>query len=381
MPSATTWATRSKIEIKNNSFTLEPKFRPYFKVRPEVARDEDLKDRVKEIIDEWQPTKALMPLLEWWEVVKREVRKEAKVITRKRNRQRKQRLTFLMLLQAHLAKNITNGQFQELEQYRSVQMEIREWFDKEAEEILMLANVKDAEESEKTRIYHHERLYNTRKRSSILKLTNPEGDLVVGHEECAKLLNEEAKTLLDSAPTLQPNAQEELLDNLTEVFTKEDNEMLEKEITDDEVKESLLKANRSSAPGSDGLSFLLYIQCWESLGPHLCEVLREVVKKGDMCESMKHTFLVFSPKIGKESSTKVKDLRKLSLLQTDFKVLSGVLVNRLKKTERHTLSEHQYSTGGKKITHGVCRTRNAIESVKSNSKGCAIFETDFCLCV
>ena len=200
---------------------------------------------------------------------------------------------------------------------------------------------------------------------------------MVGHEECAKLLNEEAKTLLDTAPTLQPNAQEELLDNLTEVFTKEDNEMLEKEITDDEVKESLLKANRSSAPGSDGLSFLLYIQCWESLGPHLCEVLREVVKKGDLCESMKHTFLVFSPKVGKESSTKVKDLRKLSLLQTDFKVLSGVLVNRLKKTERHTLSEHQYSTGGKKITHGVCRARNAIESVKSNSKGCAIFETDF----
>ena len=98
---------------------LQPKFRPYFKVRPEVARDEELKDRVREIINEWQPTKGLMPLLEWWEVVKREVRKEAKVITRKRKRQRKQRLTFLMLLQSHLAKNITNGQFQELEQYRS----------------------------------------------------------------------------------------------------------------------------------------------------------------------------------------------------------------------------------------------------------------------
>ena len=128
---------------------MQPKFRPYFKVRPEVARDEELKDRVREIINEWQPTKDLMPLLEWWEVVKREVRKEAKVITRKRKQQRKQRLTFLMLLQSHLAKNITNGQFQELEQYRSVQLEIREWFEKEAEEILMLANIKDAEESGK----------------------------------------------------------------------------------------------------------------------------------------------------------------------------------------------------------------------------------------
>ena len=170
LPAATTWAN---IEIKDHTIALEPKFRPYFKVRPEGARDEELKDRVREIINEWQPSKGLMPLLEWWEVVKREVRKEAKVITRKRKQQRKQRLTFLMLLQSHLAKNITNGQFQELEQYRSVQLEIREWFEKEAEEILMLANIKDAEESEKNRIFHHERLYNTRKRSSILKLTNP----------------------------------------------------------------------------------------------------------------------------------------------------------------------------------------------------------------
>ena len=366
-----------KIIINDCHRAVEPRFRPYFKTRPEIARDEEFKTSVGELMEEWRSAKDMMPLTEWWEVIKREVRKVAKAITTKRKKERQQRLTFLMLLQSHLAEKISSGQFQKLQQFRAVQLDIMEWFEKRAEEVALLANIQDVEESEKTRIYHHEKLYNARKKSSILKLVNSAGELAEGHEQCAKLLNEEAKDLLGAAPALDPEAQEELLENLTEVFTKDDNEMLEKDITDEEVKESLLRANRSSAPGSDGLSYSVYIQCWDSLGPPLCEVLRHAVREGKMCESMKHTYLIYSPKVGKESSTRVRDLRKLSLLQTDFKVLSGVLANRLKKTETHTLSKHQYSTGGKRASHSACLARNAIENIKPNSKGCAIIETDF----
>merc|ERR1712147_253599 len=137
-------------------------------------------------------------------------------------------------------------------------------------------------------------------------------------------------------------------------------------ISDEDVKASLLFANRNSSPGSDGLTYLTYLACWDSLGPHLSDVIREIVKAGKLPESMRNSFLVFSPKINKEQSTRIKDKRKLSLLQTDFKVLTGLLAGRLRKTEKHTISRHQFASGSKRISEAVCLTRDAIESVKTD---------------
>ena len=150
---------------------------------------------------------------------------------------------------------------------------------------------------------------------------------------------------------------------MEEVFTEADNAMLDKPITDEDVKASLLSANRNSAPGSDGITYLVYLTCWNTLGQHLSDVIREIVKEGKLPESMRNSFLVYSPKLGKENSTRIKDKRKLSLLQTDFKVLLGILAGRLKKTENHTISRHQSSAGSKKVSQAVCLTRNAIECV------------------
>ena len=136
-----------------------------------------------------------------------------------------------------------------------------------------------------------------------------------------------------------------------------------KPITNEDVKASLLCANRNSAPGSDGITYLVYLTCWNTLGQHLSDVIREIVKEGKLPESMRNSFLVYSPKLGKENSTRIKDKRKLSLLQTDFKVLLGILAGRLKKTENHTISRHQSSAGSKNVSQAVCLTRNAIECV------------------
>merc|ERR1712173_50407 len=231
-------------------------------------------------------------------------------------------------------------------------------------------------DSEKTLIFHHEQLKKSRKRASILKLTNQDGNLVEGHRNCASVLQEEARALLDNPSILDSKAQEELLSFVDVVFTEADNKFLDMPISDEDVKASLLSANRNSSPGSDGLTYLTYLACWDSLGHHLSEVLRAIVTSGKLPESMKNSFLVFSPKINKENSTRIKDKRKLSLLQTDFKILSGILAGRLRKTENHTISRHQYASGSKRISEAVCLTRDAIESVKPSQKAC-LFETDY----
>lgn len=365
-----------KLECSEASEAAEEHFKPYFKISPEIARDEEFHERVKQIVQDWQKSKDHIPLLIYWDLLKKDIRQAAKQISRERAKENKATLTFLMMAQTHLSKKTSKGDLSLLPKLKSIQLRINNWFDEQAQKVKLHSRLKDVQESEKVRIFHHEQLYRTNNKSSITKLKTPMG-VISGHKACAEFLNKEVATLLETEAELDEAAQDLLLDDVDEVFTAKDNEMLEAEITDDEVKESLKTSNKKSAPGSDGITFLVYEQCWSSLGKDLCNVIREVTKTGSPTESMKHSFLVFSQKPGKTASILPRDKRKLAMLQTDWKILTGILAARLRKTEGHTMSEHQYAAGPRRITHAICKARDAIQSISPNQKGCGICEMDF----
>ena len=365
-----------KVEFDSSILPAEPIYKPYFKINPEIAKDDEFKAKVKEISEGWLKSKYLIPLLQWWDLLKKDVRQAAKIIQKKKALQKKSKLNYLMLAQAHLSKKVSTGNLDLLPQLKEIQLQISNWFDAEADKVKLHARLGDVEVSEKVRIFHHEQLYRTINRSSILKLKTAQG-IVTGHTNCANTLNKEVEELLSEKAHLDEDAQENLLNDVEATFTTRDNEMLEAEITDTEVRESLKKSNKSAAPGCDGLTFLTYDQCWSSLGGHLCEVIRHVVKEGSPSESMRHSLLVFSPKAGKANSLLPRDKRKISLLQSDHKILSGILAARLRRTEDHTLSQHQYAAGPRRITHAISQARDAIQSVSAHHKGSSVVQTDF----
>ena len=100
-----------------------------------------------------------------------------------------------------------------------------------------------------------------RKRTSIEKLKSKTGVIVEGHRAVADLLVEEVLDLLNTPASLDQDAQDQLLDMVEEVFTEEDNARLEKELTDEEIKQSLERCNRISSPGSDAISYSVYHHC------------------------------------------------------------------------------------------------------------------------
>ena len=190
---------------------VEPQFRTYFKVKPEVASDPRFKALVPETVKDWLPAKEKMPLLQWWEVLKADVRLAAKRVTKEKKNERKEELNFLLTLQAYLAAKVSAGDLQSLSDLHQAQERISNWFSSRAREVLLHASIKEVADSENTLIFHHEQLNKSRKRSSILKLINQEGNLVEGHKNCASVLQEEARALLDNPSILDSKAQEELL--------------------------------------------------------------------------------------------------------------------------------------------------------------------------
>ena len=68
--------------------------------------------------------------------------------------------------------------------------------------------------------------------------------------------------------------------------------------------------------------------------------------------------MLFSSKPGKAKSIKPKDKRRLSLLNCDFKILTGLELGRFNKVLTHTLSSKQLAAGDdRRITFGIWNTR------------------------
>ena len=124
------------------------------------------------------------------------------------------------------------------------------------------------------------------------------------------------------------------------MFTDKDNDLLLKEVTKEEVKNSLMTANMDAAPGTDSLTNLVYKECWGVLGDSLTEIAQAVLNGEKPTRSQRTSLMVYGNKANKPpNSPDPKHKRRISLLNSDFKIISGIPTNRLKKVATHTLNK------------------------------------------
>ena len=360
-----------------------PRNRPQFKVREEVARDQEFQERVQVAMEEWdQVRQEGLPVLAWWEmIVKPGIKKIAMERSKQINVTRKSQLNILLLRQAYLVKKIHNSQANHwdnhLPELLSIQLQIQSWYRKLAEKIQLQSKVDEFQEAEQTRIYHHEIHKKHLKKSSILKLMTSSG-LIEGHDLCAQHLESLVADLLLKPAELDENAQQTLLAEMEPVVTEADNSMLAALPDKEEVFNTLKAANLKAAPGTDGIPSLVYKLCWNCMGDALTAVAQAKHGGEKLPASMRTALMVFGTKPKKANSLKPGDKRRISLLNSDFKMIEDLDARRFRKISSKCLSSVQY-VGGKdrRIHHGIARARDAINAVSQSRIGCGIADTDF----
>ena len=87
------------------------------------------------------------------------------------------------------------------------------------------------------------------------------------------------------------------------MFTAEDNEMLTKVPSKEEVKDSVWSANMHAAPGNDGLTNLVYKLCWDILGDSLTEVATAILGGQPPTLSQRTSLMVYGNKANKPSNS------------------------------------------------------------------------------
>ena len=184
--------------------------------------------------------------------------------------------------------------------------------------------------------------------------------------------------LLLTPAQLDISAQDVLLNELETVVTAEENDMLAKVPDKEEVLETLMEGNVKAAPGTDGITSLVYRQCWDSLGDALTDVTIAKFQGEKLPVSMRTSMMVFGSKPKKPRSVNPKDKRRISLLNCDFKLVEGLEAKRFRKIGNRVLSPVQYVAGqDRKIHHGIAKARDAVNAAMKSKFGCGIADMDF----
>jgi len=222
----------------------------------------------------WTEIKSFgVPVLSWWELlVKPGIRKLAVERSKELNREKRSKLNLLMLQQSFLTSKLQAGEYGKLDLLPQTQVQIENWFATEVDKVKLQSRVDDIQLSEKIRIFHHELHKKHRSASSITKL-KVGNQILAGHEACSNYLQLTVAEILGNPANLDAESQKVLLDELEVKFTAQNNEMLNAIPTKSDIKAAVFSSNSDAAPGNDGLTNLLYKECFEILGDALTDVV------------------------------------------------------------------------------------------------------------
>ncbi|XP_023193817.1 tyrosine-protein kinase SYK isoform X1 [Xiphophorus maculatus] len=138
-------------------------------------------------------------------------------------------------------------------------------------------------------------------------------------------------------------------------------------MTLEEIHAALQSMEGGKAPGIDGLPSEFYRAFWSDLCVDLLEVFEESFAEGFLPQSCRRAVLTLLPKKG--DLQEIKNWRPVSLLCTDYKLLSKVLANRLKKVMEQVVHQTQtYCVPGRSMIDNISLIRDVLDV--SRSLGC-----------
>lgn len=340
-----------------------------------IPDDPEFQNDVKIKLDKWTATKIKFNYntVEWWEaVVKPGIKNLAVVHTKRYNESKYGKLNMLYLKQKYYLNKIEEGNPDYRTNINLINMEIKQWFIEEAETAIFLINAQEIEENETLNLYHHDLHKKKIQRAAITTLSTPDG-IINGHKKCSEFITKDVANLLENEFKFDDKSQKILLNEVVPVFTEKDNFLLRKLPSKQEIKEILQKSNHHSAPGLDGITYYFYYKLFHIIGNTLVIVLQLIFKHEKPTFSQRTCNMVFAHKPGKSSSKELKDKRKISLLNTDFKILTSIENKRFSSIISHLISPAQFALGKeKRIHHTIALARDTIFLSKSRKKGGAI---------
>lgn len=145
----------------------------------------------------------------------------------------------------------------------------------------------------------------------------------------------------------------------------------------EEVKRAVSGMKRFGSPGPDGIQAAFYQHFWEEVGPKLTGFVNNALTFSRVPTGMLEAFITLIPK--KDCPEDASDFRPITLLNVAFKVVSKVLVNRLRPIMNKLIGPFQNSfLPGRSTLDNVILAQEIMHSMnmKKGKKGFMMVKID-----
>ena len=181
---------------------------------------------------------------------------------------------------------------------------------------------------------------------------------------------------LFSKDSIDMQIQTEIIDDLEFSLTDVEREQCEGLFSKEELHSALQGLQTGKSPGPDGLPTEFYLFFWDSLGDSLVSVFNERFRLGILSDSQHEGLLRLIHK--KDERNLAKNWRPISLLNTDYKLASKVITERLKTVMSSIVHQDQTcSVPGRSVFSNLQLVRDVLDMIdKTNETGILVTLND-----
>ncbi|XP_025635965.1 uncharacterized protein [Arachis hypogaea] len=168
----------------------------------------------------------------------------------------------------------------------------------------------------------------------------------------------------------------EFRDGLVKRIYEEESIALERLPTSEEIREAIWDCESSKAPGSDGYNMNFVKKCWGEIGTEFTKAVMDFFRSSRLPSDTNITWVALAPKY--TGAKEIKDLRPISMVGCVYKVISKVMVRRMRTVMPGLVGETQSAFVKGRNIHDValiaCET---VQWLKTRRKKVAIITLDF----
>ena len=252
----------------------------------------------------------------------------------------------------------------DFEEFVDLKQKAKRWEEQTLMGIGVKSRVQDTIPEEQVSVFHFGQLNRHQKENKINRLVTDEGCVI----EDPTTINKSIISFFDFVLATKHSEEADKGRVFLETIQPLDLSLfnLENAFSLSEFSTVVANSVNNKSPGSDGIPYEFYKSFWISIGPIFTEMCNKVLQDGGLCESQGSADIRLVPKC--DAPQKLSDYRPISLLNSDYKLLSAAMSNRLKKSLPKVIQPAQKGgVPGRKIINNLVIYRDFIQHIDDRS--------------